>query len=142
MCTYYYLLCLDAIEETYHFYIAFCYHNPTTYKLLYSITDQFRSWIEDSRINQLDEETEVMIAEMKRKVARHRWRRAISAVILSYRISGGKPPKWDSPVVAPGCENQNRFVDMKAMVSEAMRTQPKYFIEGSVMHNLMEAGIE
>ena len=83
-----------------------------------------------------------MIAEMKRKVARHRWRRAISAVILSYRISGGKPPKWENPVVAPGCENQNRFVDMNAMVSEAMRTQPKYFTEGSVMHNLIESGIE
>ena len=83
-----------------------------------------------------------MIAEMKRKVARHRWRRAISAVILSYRISGGKPPKWEKPVVAPGCENQNRFVDMNAMVSEAMRTQPKYFTEGSVMHNLIESGIE
>ena len=99
-------------------------------------------WIEDSRVNQLDEETEKMIAEMKRKVARHRWRRAISAVRLSYKLSGGKHPKFDNPVAAPGCENQNRFVDMNVVMSEAMRTQPKYFREGSVMHNLIESGIE
>ena len=84
-----------------------------------------------------------MIAEMKRKVARHRWRRAISAVRISIRISGGKRPKFENgPVAAPGCENQNRFVDMNAMMSEAIRTQPKYFREGSVMHNLIESGIE
>lgn len=83
-----------------------------------------------------------MIAEMKRKVARHRWRRAIFAVRLSYKLSGGKRPKFENPVTAPGCENQNRFVDMHAMVSEAIRTQPKYFREGSVMYNLIESGIE
>ncbi|KAL7530146.1 hypothetical protein ACHAXR_003329, partial [Thalassiosira sp. AJA248-18] len=106
-----------------------------------SITAQFRSWIEDSRVNQLDEETNKMIIAMKRKVARHRWKRAISAVRLSYRLSG-KRPKFENPVIAPGCENQNRFVDMNAMMCEAMRTQPKYFREGSVMHNLIESGIE
>ena len=83
-----------------------------------------------------------MILEMKRKVARHRWRRAISAVRLSYKLSGGKRPKFENPVVAPGCENQNRFVDMKSMMNEAIRTQPKYFREGSVMHGLIESGIE
>jgi len=83
-----------------------------------------------------------MIVEMKRKVARHRWKRAISAVRINYRISGGKPPKFENPVVAPGCENQNRFIDMNAMMSEAKRNQPKYFREGSVMHNLIESGIE
>ncbi len=82
-----------------------------------------------------------MIAAMKRKVARHRWKRAISAVRLSYKLAG-KPPKFENPVVAPGCENQNRFVDMNEMMSEAMRSQPKYFREGSVMHNLIESGIE
>ena len=96
-----------------------------------SITEQFRIWIEESRVDQIDDETKEMIAEMKRKVARHRWKRAISAVRLSYRIAG-KPPKWEEPVCAPGCENQNRFVDMNEMVSEAMRKQPKYFREGSV----------
>lgn len=82
----------------------------------------------------MDEETEQMLKHMKKKVARHRWRRAISAVRLSIRISGGKPPKWENPVVAPGCENCNRFVDMNAMMSETMRKQPKYFKEGSVMN--------
>lgn len=82
-----------------------------------------------------------MIAEMKRKVARHRWRRAISAVRLSYKLCG-KRPEFKNPVVAPGCENQNRFVDMNAMMNEAMRTQPKYFREGSVMNNVIESGIE
>lgn len=97
-------------------------------------TAQFRKWIDDSRISQMDEETEKMMIEMKRKVARHRWKRAISAVRLSYRISGGKPPKWENPVVAPGCENCNRFVDMNEMMNETMRKQPKYFKEGSVMN--------
>ena len=45
-------------------------------------------------------------------------------------------------MVATGCENQNRFVDMNTMMSEAMRTRPKYFREGSVMNNLIESGIE
>jgi len=71
-----------------------------------SITAQFRTWIEDSKVNHLDETTEKMIADMKRKVARHRWRRAINAVRLSYKLNGGKRPKFDYPVVAPGCENQ------------------------------------
>ena len=97
-------------------------------------TAQFRKWIDDSRISQMDEETEQMLLEMKRKVARHRWKRAISAVRLSYRISGGKPPKWENPVIAPGCENCNRFVDMNEMMNETMRKQPKYFKEGSVMN--------
>jgi hypothetical protein len=83
-----------------------------------------------------------MIADMKRKVARHRWRRAINAVRLSYKLSGGKRPKFDNPVVAPGCENLNRFVDMKAMMSAALKTQPKYFQQGTVMNNLLESGIE
>ncbi|EJK66485.1 hypothetical protein THAOC_12595, partial [Thalassiosira oceanica] len=98
-----------------------------------SITEQswFRILIEESRINQMDDETKEMIAEMKRKVARHRWRRAIFAVRLSYRIAG-KPPRWEEPVCAPGCENQNRFVDMNEMVSQAIRKQPKYFREGSI----------
>ena len=97
-------------------------------------TAQFRKWIDDSRISQMDEETEKLLIEMKRKVARHRWKRAISAVRLSYRISGGKPPKWENPVVAPGCENCNRFVDMNEMMNETMRKQPKYFKDGSVMN--------
>jgi hypothetical protein len=97
-------------------------------------TAQFRKWIDDSRISQMDEETEKMLLEMKRKVARLRWKRAISAVRLSYRISGGKPPRWENPVVAPGCENCNRFIDMKEMEKDAMRKQPKYFKEGSVMN--------
>ena len=83
-----------------------------------------------------------MISEMKRRVARHRWRRAICAVRLSYKLSGGKRPKFENPVFAPGCENQNRFVDMKAMMSEVMKAQPKYFRQGTVMNTLVESGIE
>lgn len=81
-------------------------------------------------MSQLDKETEQMIVEMRRKVARHRWKRAISAVRLSYKLSGGKPPKFEAPVVAPGCENENRFVDMNQMLNETMRKQPKYFKQG------------
>jgi hypothetical protein len=96
--------------------------------------EQFRKWINDSRISQLDEQTEQMLLKMRRDVARHRWRRAISAVRLSYRISGGKPPKWENPAVVPGGEKCNRFVDMEEMMKETIRNQPKYFKDGSVMN--------
>lgn len=109
---------------------------------IHSQTAQFRKWIEDSRVSQLDEETENMIVELRRKVARHRWKRAISAVRLSYKLSGGKAPKFEAPVAAPGCENENRFVDLNQMMSEVVRKQPKYFKEGSIMDNLIESGIE
>jgi len=45
--------------------------------------EAFRKWINDSRISQLDEQTEQMLLKMRRDVARHRWRRAISAIRLS-----------------------------------------------------------
>lgn len=87
-----------------------------------------------------------MIAQMKRRVARHRWRRAILAVRLSIRLSnafcGGRPPSWQTPVAAPGCEDQNRFVDASEELAKVVRNNPKFFREGSVMHNLIESGIE
>jgi predicted lipase len=107
-----------------------------------SQTAQFRKWIEDSKVSQLDKETEDILVQLRRKVARHRWKRAISAVRLSYKLSGGKRPNFEGPVAAPGCENENRFVDLNQMMSEAVRQQPKYFKEGSIMHNLIESGIE
>ena len=109
---------------------------------VFSQTAQFRKWIEDSKVSQLDKETEDILVQLRRKVARHRWKRAISAVRLSYKLSGGKRPKFEAPVAAPGCENENRFVDLNQMMSEAVRQQPKYFKEGSIMHNLIESGIE
>jgi hypothetical protein len=107
-----------------------------------SQTAQFRKWIEDSKASQLDEDTEDMIVQLRRKVARHRWKRAISAVRLSYKLSGGKRPEFNAPVAAPGCETENRFVDLNQMMSETVRQQPKYFKKGSIMHNLIESGIE
>ena len=107
------------------------------------MTDQFKCFIEDSMVKQLDEKTEEMIADMKRKVARHRWKRAISAVRISIKLSGvGKRPEWKNPLPAPGCEKVNRFVDLKTIMNQALRTQPKYFREGTVMHNLLESGKE
>lgn len=61
---------------------------------------------------------------------------------LSYKLSGGKRPEFNAPVVAPGCENENRFVDLNEMMSEVVRKQPKYFKQGSIMDNLIESGIE
>ena len=113
------------------------------------MTEQFRCFIEDSMVKQLDERTEGMIAEMKRKVARHRWKRAISAVRLSLKLGGGRRPEWKEPFVAPehtgrggSRTSANRFVDMQSMMKEAMRTQPKYFREGTIMQNLLESGKE
>ena len=45
-------------------------------------------------------------------------------------------------MIAPGCENENRFVDLNQMMSDVVRKQPKYFKEGSIMDNLIESGIE
>lgn len=119
-----------------------CRNCPLTHNTVNSITAQFQTWIEDSRVDHLDVETENMISEMKRKVARDRWQRAICVVRLSYKLSGGERPSFENPPVIPGRENQNRFVDMKAMMSEVMRAQPKYFRQGTVMNNLIESGIE
>ena len=82
-----------------------------------------------------------MIIALRRKVARHRWKRAINAVRLSYKLSG-KRPEFNNPVTAPGCKNENRFVDLNQMMSDVLRKQPKYFKEGSIMDNLIESGIE
>eukprot|EP00956_Cyclotella_meneghiniana_P004723 scaffold5830_cov38-Cyclotella_meneghiniana.AAC.2 len=92
----------------------------------------------DSKVSQLDKETEVMIATLRRKVARHRWKRAINAVRISYKLSGGKAPRFDTPVSVPGYENENRFVNLNQMMNEAIRERPKYFKQGSIMDGLRD----
>ena len=83
-----------------------------------------------------------MIATLRRKVARHRWKRATNAVRISYKLSGGKAPRFDTPVCVPGYENENRFVNLNQMMNEAIRERPKYFKQGSIMDNLIETGLE
>lgn len=80
-----------------------------------------------------------MIADMNKIVARRRWRRSLIAARL---CSMGERPKFENPVVAPGCENQNYFLDMKAMTSKVIGAQHNYFRKGTVMDNLLESGTE
>ncbi len=79
-----------------------------------------------------------MIADMKKIVARRRWRRSLIAARL---CSMGERPKFENPVVAPGCKKKN-FLDMKAMTSKVIGAQHNYFRKGTVMDNLLESGTE
>ncbi|KAL7548089.1 hypothetical protein ACHAWF_011376, partial [Thalassiosira exigua] len=51
-----------------------------------SVLNEFKMWVHDSRCRQLDAATESTIKELRRKVARRRWKRAIHAVRLMVRL--------------------------------------------------------
>ena len=172
-----------------------------------SMLGEFRKWIEDSKVSQLDASTEEVINNLKKQVARrrwkraksiismtrqlsskrlnsdsslrssmdsnqsessldvdpnkaqmvyhlrcqvarYRWRRAITRVLLAVRLSGPRPPTWeDNPETDDGNNrtskpNDNVFVDLKKLMNTALKEQPKFFRDGSVMKNLIESGIE
>ncbi|KAL7548003.1 hypothetical protein ACHAWF_011279 [Thalassiosira exigua] len=88
--------------------------------------------------DKLDANRAQMAHHLRRQVARYRWKRAISRVIIGIRLSRPAFPSWDSAHM----NTDNIFVNMKKLMKEALDTQPKYFREGSVMNNLIESGIE
>ncbi len=64
-------------------------HSPKTLLLLLlSVLREFIQWVNDSHTKQIDASTEQTIKELRRKVARRRWRRAIHAVRLMVRLGG------------------------------------------------------
>lgn len=95
-------------------------------------------------LDRMDPNRAMMVQQLRRQVARYRWKRAISRVILGLRLTLPAHPNFDA-----GNEDDsslqngaNIFVDMEKLMSEAMQEKPKYFREGSVMNNLIESGIE
>ena len=50
------------------------------------VLKEFKQWVHDSRSKQLDAATEQTIKDLRRKVARRRWKKAINAVRLMVRL--------------------------------------------------------
>ena len=92
-------------------------------------------WMEHSYVNHLDEETENIIAEMKRDAARHRWGRLQLANQFTLRLNEGKLPSF---------ENHNLFPGLEGTMVEDAKSPPmsKYFQEGTVINTLLESGVE
>lgn len=127
-----------ALSQFYNFCQEACSHcqlicDPVISLKKHSMTAQLRTWIDDSRVSHLDEGTKNMIAEMKKDAARHRWRRLLLSIRLSYKLNEGKRPDFENLVVVPpGCDGTKK----------RSLTIPKYFQEGTVMNTLIESGIE
>ena len=93
-----------------------------------------------------------MIHYLRRQVARYRWKRVINKVILAVRLSHPRRPVFGMNDNGDAINNNsaggridqkgNRFVNLQAMLQEALAKQPSYFIEGSVMYNLVESSLE
>ena len=96
----------------------------------------------------LDPNKAQMVHHLRCQVARYRWRRAITRVLLAVRLSDPSPPTWEvNPETDDGNNrtskpNNNVFVDVKKLMKTALKEQPKFFRDGSVMKNLIESGIE
>ena len=169
-----------------------------------SVLKEFKTWVQDSRYKHLDAATEATIKELRRKVARRRWKRAINAVRLMVRLrhsSNGSGLQFDrqsfgglsvsvttdtgrlnklknqprgalnssmlwmhdqrshimsslgigassesslSPQERPYVQRQNSLVgesEIKDIINDALE-EPRFFIEGSLLSNLIESGIE
>lgn len=61
-------------------------HSLSNLYLANSVLKEFKKWVHDSRCKQLDLATESTIKELRRKVARTRWRRAITTVRITIRL--------------------------------------------------------
>ena len=90
-------------------------------------------WMEHSRVNHLDEETENMIAEKKRDAARHRWRRLLLATRFALKLNEGKRSSFENLEFIPGFDGT---------LVEVKKSPPKYFREGTVINTLIESGVE
>mmetsp|Transcript_7656 Transcript_7656/g.15599 ORF Transcript_7656/g.15599 Transcript_7656/m.15599 type:complete len:1368 (-) Transcript_7656:213-4316(-) len=69
-----------------------------------SVLRDFKQWVHDSRCDQLDSATADIIRDLRRKVARKRWKRAIHAVRLAVRLGKG-----------------NKKVDMRLVAQQSFR---------------------
>ncbi|KAL7543031.1 hypothetical protein ACHAXR_012488 [Thalassiosira sp. AJA248-18] len=168
------------------------------------VMNEFKQWVHDSRSRQLDSATEQTIKELRRKVARRRWKRAIQIVRVMVRLGhsssnsfsvqvaqrrkssisasslGGlqgatttsmeeltkaiqKPPTlpralggsmmWmhdqrnqimKSLGISSGVNLNHNLIDeseIKEIINDALE-EPRFFIEGSLLSNLIESGIE
>jgi predicted lipase len=91
----------------------------------------------------IDPNKEQMIHYLRRQVARYRWKKVIAKVLLCVKLNGGKAPEFgifnsSSDEVVQG----NQYVNMNKLLRQALENDPKYFIEGSVMSNLIESSLE
>ena len=101
-------------------------------------------------VDQLDPNKAQMVHHLRRQVARYRWRRAITRVLLAVRLSRPGCPSWNDHPETDDDDGNNRtskpdanaFVDVKKLMNVALKEQPKFFRDGSVMKNLIESGIE
>lgn len=73
-----------------------------------SVLKDFKQWVQDSRCNQMDSTTVDTIRELRRKVARKRWKRAIHAVRLAIRLGKGSSKKVDMKLIAQQSFRRNR----------------------------------
>ena len=89
-----------------------------------------------------DPNTAQMVHHLKRQIARYRWQRAISKVMIALKLSHPRQPRWDPSATSEGVNNGNAFVDMKRVTDQACENKQKFFRGGSVMNNLIESGIE
>ncbi len=123
--------------------------------------NEFQRLVTDSRVPQIDEATEQTMQVMRRKVARRRWKRAISAVRLIVRLGKSRrrnssnsliqndvfqfEPKATSNTIINNVTSSTSFNSISSSTVRIARdalNEPKFFKEGSLMSNLIESGIE
>ncbi|KAL7544784.1 hypothetical protein ACHAWF_008145, partial [Thalassiosira exigua] len=121
-----------------------------------SFMDEFQRLVEDSRVPQIDKMAQETMQRLRRKVAARRWRRAISAVRLIVRLRksesrasidrdalrGGKWRPGHDMHTARAREPSPASDADGDIARKASDGPTRYFREGSIMHNLIESGIE
>ena len=95
---------------------------------------EFKNWVLNSRVKQLDSATEGTIKELRRKVARRRWKRAINAVRLMVRL-GKKPNSNSNEFIGKSPSNHQRNDSngsIKSSIEKAAR-MPGQALRGSMV---------
>lgn len=127
---------------------------------------QFQRLVTDSRVPQTDAATEETMKQLRRKVAKRRWKRAISAVRLIGRLGKSSmsnssiqiavtrdtsttPNGWPTTDDHQSIKHANSSKSFNSITSTAVKEiacdaleEPKFFKAGSLMSNLIESGIE
>lgn len=118
---------------------------PTKWPFVtYSVLNEFKQWVNNSRYKQLDAATEKTIKELRRKVARRRWKRAINAVRLTVRLGlkigqsdgsfgGGSGSRSSSP--GNGLTGIDSTIDHTKTVRRPSRTPPSLSQSMAWMHD-------